>query len=250
MRRRRRFDNEEDGADAEQEKQKNPVAIAEEDSPDGEIIPQNEGERVWLEEWKRGNPSTYTPDATLQSLMGYMPALATDSSPLGRAGTVMANLRALSWAEPFDSQASRLAALDNKKRLEWDGALLFSHLDDKAEISKITGREVQGPDETVRATILETAVMGRYEAPEFVGDVKGRGVEKAAALARSVHRLADSYGPQQTRSFEEKLASLMPGVSRGAPKPPAAAAKGGAAPATKGGAKGTAPGKKGAKAKA
>jgi hypothetical protein len=181
-------------------------------------VPENEGERAWLEEFKRGNPSTYEPTTTLQALMGYMPALATDSSPLGAAGTAMANLRSLSWGEPFEPQASRLAPRDNRNRMERDGALLFSLLEDKAEVAKLRGRDVEGPDETVRTTIVEKALLGRYDGPQFLEDVK----RDPVALARNLHRLEGSYTPLKTKEFEEKLASL---VSRGAGNAKAGAGK-------------------------
>lgn len=163
-------------------------------------------------------PTTYIPNTSLETLRGYGPALATDASPLAASATVMTNLRALAWREPYDTTATPISARAMKKKLHREKVMLFSNLEEKVRVEKEQGRKVDGPDEAVREAIMEKAVRGEHDKVEW------KGIEDVLGTVRVHKRLEGSYSPKDVMNFETKLIELL-GPKVGAGTTSAAASK-------------------------
>jgi len=167
-----------------------------------------------------GTKTQYTPSLTLESLAAFMPANA--STAQGRTATVVQNLSTLGTADPVgapqDLQAKSYAQdledegvrffADAKARDAAEAYLQKKRQDEAAgkdgeEAAASTERIIQDAEEAIRKVILDKAVAGQHEKPQFAADPVG--------VARSWHLRAETYAQKDIDSFEKKLKSLVGG---------------------------------------
>ncbi|KAF4504274.1 hypothetical protein G6O67_008446 [Ophiocordyceps sinensis] len=177
-----------------------------------------------------GTITHYNPSLTLASLAEFMPA--TPSTPAGRAATALQNLSLMGPTDPIGAPQD-LQARSYAQDLEVAGVRFFANATaieaaeeflqlkrrdeaaakagegEKGDASSVNGSEeriIQPADETVRQVIVDKAIAGHHEAPQYATDPVG--------LARSWHLRAETYAPTDVDKFEKKLQSLLSKVPK------------------------------------
>lgn len=179
-----------------------------------------------------GTKTTYTPSLAREALTAFVPAMP--STREGRLATVMENLNILGGRADPVGVPQGLQAKSYADEMEANGARFFAdlkareaaeeHLQEKRKqeqelaASAEEGKEkqkqqqpqpiIQDADESIKKTILESAVEGKHEKPTFATDPVG--------ISRSWHLRAGTYTQRDVESFEKKLASLLGAVGAGA----------------------------------
>ncbi|KAK3693712.1 hypothetical protein B0T22DRAFT_47613 [Podospora appendiculata] len=170
---------------------------------------------------EQGVVTEYTPSVTLESLVGYGPALATDAA-LGNVETAMRNMRVLGGGRPFDSTTGVTADPREavKRYYHEKKPLFFNTPEEKVFLEHSRqGFKIAAPEEATKKVIVDTAILGKYEAPKFapIGDVLGT---MASFHARDV-----SYHKWESKAFMDKVKSLLPAATAAKASKPAAQAK-------------------------
>ncbi|KAM4058492.1 hypothetical protein HRG_006543 [Hirsutella rhossiliensis] len=163
---------------------------------------------------------------------------ATPSTPAGCAAAALQNLSLLGPADPIGAPLD-LQARSYAQDLEASGVRFFADANAREEaeaflqqkrrdeaaaaaakeggdvaasgISSSEERIIQPADETVRQVIVDRAIVGQHEAPQYATDPIG--------LARSWHLRAETYSQNDVDQFEKKLQSLLSKAGKaGAPQ--------------------------------
>lgn len=167
-----------------------------------------------------GVASRYEPNTTLGSLVPFLPDVATDSNPLGRLATAMANMRALTGG--YVDPNPVIHAEDMYSEYRNKGSMFFTDLRTRAVIEK--QGEVGKVDEEVKRTIIRRAILGEYEGVEVPETKDAPGVVRNALTKEA------TYEGGKVAAFEGKLAELVEKAkarqAKPAPKPAAKAPEG------------------------
>ncbi|KAM7189377.1 hypothetical protein V8F20_010193 [Naviculisporaceae sp. PSN 640] len=176
--------------------------------------PWSAAEMEVLDRLDQGELTTYTPQATLESLVGYGPAIATDNT-LGKLESALHTMRVMGGGRAFDNDpASTVDPRAYAKRYFHEKEpVFFNTVEEKKWLHRALARKVEGPPDVVKEAIIETVVKGKYVAPEFkdLSDVKG-------IVANYQNRDA-SYRPSHCQEFTEKLVSILPPAKAGKAAP-------------------------------
>lgn len=174
----------------------------------------------------------YAPSLTKETLAAFVPAMP--STQEGRLATVLENLNILggradpvgvpqnlqakSYADEVEANGARFFAdlkareaaeeyLQEKRKQEQLAAAPEEGKEEKAPAEQKQEPIIQEAEESIKKTILESAVEGKHEKPQFATDAVG--------IARSWHLRAGTYTQKDVESFERKLTSLL-GAAGGA----------------------------------
>jgi hypothetical protein len=181
-----------------------------------------------------GTKTVYAPSLTKESLAAFVPAMP--STQEGRLASVMENLNILggradpvgvpqglqakNYADEVEANGARFFAdvkareaaeeyLQEKRKLEQE--LAASSAEEGAKIAAGGKKQqpiIQDAEESIKKTILESAVEGKHEKPAFATDPVG--------ISRSWHLRAGTYTQRDVESFEKKLTSLLGAAGAGA----------------------------------
>ncbi|KAM7219293.1 hypothetical protein V8F06_005329 [Rhypophila decipiens] len=158
-----------------------------------------------LDRLDQGEYIRYNPQADLESLAGYGPALATDNT-LGRVESALQAMRIMGGGRAFDNDpASTVATRAFSKRYYHDKEPVFVNtVGEKEWLEESMHTKLRGPLETVKEAVIETVIKGKYTAPEFkdLSDVTG--------LVANYQNREASYRASHCQEFSEKLVSILP----------------------------------------
>jgi hypothetical protein len=168
-------------------------------------------QKEFIQREEQGVVTAYTPSATLDDLVGYMPATATDSS-LARVSSAMRSMRLLAGGKPYyaegyynEHEGSLFRYREDKK------PVFFDDLKEKEWVEHFTDSKkskILGPHPETKEAIVQSAIQGKYTAPKFA-TVK----DTMATLAR-YHIKDYSYKPSDGDKFNAKVLSLLPGAGK------------------------------------
>lgn len=159
-----------------------------------------------------GVATRYEPNTTLGSLVPFLPDVATDSNPLGRLATAMANMRAVTGGHVDPNPV--VHAEDMYSEYRNNGAMFFTDLRTRAAIE--AQGEVGEADEAVKKTIIKRAILGEYEGVEAPSAKDAEGVVRNALTKEA------TYQGSKVAAFEEKLAELVAKAKVRQERPPPA----------------------------
>ena len=151
-----------------------------------------------------GFPSQYNPSTTLESLVPFLPEVATESNPLGRLATAMTNMRVLTgnYLDPNPV----INAEDMYRDYKLNGSMFFTDLAVKKAIEEKVERcegEIPGPDAVIKETIVKKTILGEYEP------INPAPITDSVAIAKNFHLKEGTYQTRQTKAFEAKLVELV-----------------------------------------
>lgn len=183
-----------------------------------------------------GTKTTYAPSLTREGLAAFVPAMP--STREGHLAAVMENLNILggradpvgvpqglqakSYADEVEANGARFFAdvkareaaeeyLQEKRKLEQELAASSTAEEGKGEQKQQQKQQpqpiIQDAEESIKKTILESAVEGKHEKPTFATDPVG--------ISRSWHLRAGTYTQRDVESFEKKLTSLLGAAGAG-----------------------------------
>lgn len=169
-----------------------------------------------------GVKAPYKPSFTVESLSAFMPA--NTSTAAGRSATVVQNLSVLGTADPIGAPQA-LQARNYAQDLEDEGIRFFADAKAKdaaetylqrkrqEEAASKEGEDAAPPsteriindaEEAIRKVVIDKAIAGQHEKPQFAADPVG--------VARSWHLRAETYAQKDVESFEKKVKSLVGGA--------------------------------------
>lgn len=158
-----------------------------------------------------------TQEGRLATVLENLNILGGRADPVG----VPQNLQAKSYADEVEANGARFFAdlkareaaeeyLQEKRKQEQEQLAAAGEEEGKAPAEQKQQQQqpiIQDVDESVKKTILESAVEGKHEKPKFATDPVG--------ISRSWHLRAGTYTQKDMESFEKKLTSLL-GAAGGA----------------------------------
>jgi len=161
-----------------------------------------------------GISTPYDPQTSLETLIPYLPEVATDSNPLGRIATAITNLRVVAggivdtsplvnsdemWRDYRKKGAIFYADPKTKERIEW---------------GLPPGKNIMPVGEEVKEAITRRAIKGEYdEKTKQTVDFKD-----PLGLSRRYHAKEQTYFRKDGEQFEKKLVELISKGKGGAPK--------------------------------
>lgn len=153
-------------------------------------------------EVEEGVDLVYNPSFNLEDLAGYAPAVATASSPLAQAGTVMFWERMVGGSQAYHP-THVLHHREAVKRYQEGEGVFFPTIEAKEWTSKVTGVEFKAPPEEFKTAMLESAFLGQYDGPKYVesDDILGK--------VRSYARKHGTYNGEAKRALENKVSSIL-----------------------------------------
>ncbi|KAM0284259.1 hypothetical protein ACHAQH_002049 [Verticillium albo-atrum] len=174
-------------------------------SLDRYFVPATEREQAYADGLQFGEATVFTPGAvTIESLTGYGPAVASDGDR-AKVETVMQNLRILGGAKPFEPRCFGVPEWTAKElKREKDGMLFFDTPEEKAHfVASEPELKIEAAEEAVQKVILQRAVKGEYEKPQYSE------AKKPVDIARNAHLKDSTYREKDIESFEAKVKQLV-----------------------------------------
>ncbi|KAK3396567.1 hypothetical protein B0T20DRAFT_381171 [Sordaria brevicollis] len=189
-------------------------------TPDNYFEPPTKEELAYVSTLEQGVVTEYVPKLNPDLLLGYGPPVATDVS-LGKVETAIRTMRILGGGQPFNPESgvtSDPTAVKHRYVHE-KKPVFFSSVEEKEWVKDSLDKFAlaKGPEKKTKKMILETSVLGKYEAPQFV--------EKITDTVKLVERYQKgtfSYAPSDAEKFMGKLNQLL---AAGQPKGAVQAAK-------------------------
>ncbi|KAK1783675.1 hypothetical protein QBC45DRAFT_959 [Copromyces sp. CBS 386.78] len=185
--------------------------------------PPTEEELAFLRGLEQGKVTEYVPKLTPDTLLGYGPPVATDVA-LGKVESALRTMRVLGGGLPFNNQSGVTGDPTAVKHryLHEKKPVFFSSVEEKKWLEESLDKFAmsQGPKSKTKRAILETSVLGKYEAPRFV-----ESITDTVAVVEKYQGATFSYKPSDADKFKAKLNQLLAaGQPRAAAAPAAAAA--------------------------
>ena len=142
--------------------------------------------------------TVYTPSLTLESLVGYGPALPTAGGS-GRVEAAMRSMRVLGGGSAFSGDPGLINPEIVKEKAARKETVFF----DTAYEREAVGDRVRPPSDETKEAILRSVVQGRYAEPKFApaGDV--------LATIRAYHMKDGTYRPQDGPALEAGVQALL-----------------------------------------
>ncbi|KAK3310657.1 uncharacterized protein B0T15DRAFT_519055 [Chaetomium strumarium] len=145
------------------------------------------------------------PKLTRESLSGYGAAVATDAA-LGQVETAIRTMRLMTGGMAYNPDSGVTADLTAIQRKYEAHMPFFVHSKgEKAWIESANPKlHVVGPDPATKKAIIDTTILGKYEAPKFaeISDVKG--------TMAAYHLRTFTYKASDSQKFMDKVLSLLP----------------------------------------
>ncbi|KAK4128903.1 hypothetical protein N657DRAFT_563551 [Parathielavia appendiculata] len=192
-----------------------PAATAEtgSSSPAPKILNWSREEQAVLDRLEKGEVVPFDPNVTLDSLSGYGAAVATDA-PIGQVETALRAMRLMTGGMAFNSDSGVTADLTDIKKRYLKKMPIFVHSKkEKAWIESSNPKlHLVGPDAATKKAIVDTAILGKYEAAGYaeISDVRG--------TIANYHARTFTYMASDSQKFMAKVLSLLPaqGASKAA----------------------------------
>ncbi|KAH8682403.1 hypothetical protein BX600DRAFT_43029 [Xylariales sp. PMI_506] len=146
-------------------------------------------------------------DKLLADLAGYVPAIAAQTS-LTPGSTAVLQARTLGgggvnypqdWKDPEDA----------KKRYTEGNGTFFPSIEAKRWTEKVTQMEFKAPPKETTTAVLEAALLGKYEGPNFALE------NDTLGTVRNYVRRDGSWNMASQSTIEEKVKSLLPSAPKG-----------------------------------
>jgi hypothetical protein len=167
-------------------------------------------QKEFIQREEQGVTMAYTPKIDLDNLVGYMPAIATDSS-LTRVGSAMRSMRILGGGRPYYPEGSYNELEGIRTRFKGEKKPVF-HSDWREWFwaAKAGGFGMKPADPKTKQAIMQSAIQGKYTAPQFTA------VKDTMATLTRYHLKDYSYKPSDGEKFNEKVLSLLPRAGKAA----------------------------------
>ncbi|CAI4218608.1 unnamed protein product [Parascedosporium putredinis] len=151
-----------------------------------------------------GVTTSYNPTTTLETLVPFLPEVATESNELGRLATAMTNMRVLAGGHVDPNPIVNPEDMYRDYKLR--GSMFFTDLAAKKAIEQNVERangKIPGPDDVIKETIINKTILGEYEP------VKSAAINDVVTITKNFHLKEGTYQAKQTKAFEAKLVSLL-----------------------------------------
>jgi hypothetical protein len=159
-----------------------------------------------------GVETPYNPQTSLETLVPYLPEVATDSNPLGRIATAITNLRVVAGGIVDTSPLVNSEEMYREYRKK--GAIFYADpkTKDRIEWGLPPGKDIMPVSTEVKAAITRRAIKGEYD------EVGGENVDfrDVLGLSRRYHAKQQSYLGKDREQFEKKLVELISKTKAGA----------------------------------
>jgi hypothetical protein len=181
-------------------------------------------EQIIVNNMEQGVVTPYNPVVTHETLAGYGPAIATNSS-VSQVERALRSMRILAGGRAFNSDIVYDDARRTlRKYYQEKQPLFFDSIRQKDWLeAQRQGAKMHPAKQATRKAIIQAAILGQYEAhgPK-PADSKDAFGSVASYLGKHV-----SYRPKDIQMFNQKLQTLLPKAAppkAAAPPPKAAAA--------------------------
>ncbi|KAA8631624.1 hypothetical protein SMACR_08064 [Sordaria macrospora] len=169
--------------------------------------PPSEEEIAFINTLEQGKVSEYVPKLTPDTLLGYGPPMATDAA-LGKVETALRTMRILGGGLPFNTESGVTSDPTAVKHryLHEKKPVFFSSVEEKEWLEESLDKFAlsQGPKDKTKRAILETSVLGKYEAPKFV-----ESITDTVAMVEKYQGSTFSYASSDANKFKAKLNQLL-----------------------------------------
>lgn len=164
---------------------------------------------------EQGVVTAYVPTVTAESLAGYGPALASDAA-VAKMESAMRAMRILGGGRPFDPVTTVTGDIREavKRYSHEKKPLFFSSKEEKEWLESCRpGFRFKPAEDATKQAVLDAAVLGKYEKPQFVD------VSNVMGTLANYHSREPTYLPSESQAFIAKVRELLPAAR----KPPGAA---------------------------
>ncbi|RYP83482.1 hypothetical protein DL770_005372 [Monosporascus sp. CRB-9-2] len=168
-------------------------------------------ERAWFATQAEGVERPFQPQLTLESLAGYGPAVATSGTPFARGETVIRQARVLGGGRPYHEDDLVLPE-DAVKAFREGTGVFFATPEAKEWTRRFGPRKVtfEAPPEETRQAVLEAALLGKYDGPQYADPAGTTATAHTIATVRNYVKRDNSWYAAGERVLEEKVKSLLP----------------------------------------
>lgn len=178
--------------------------------------PPTEEEKAFVRNLEQGTVTEYVPKLTPDLLLGYGPPVSTDVS-LGKVETALRTMRILGGGQPFNPDSGVTSDPTGVKRryVHEKKPVFFSSTEEKEWVKDSLDKFAlsQGPEKKTKKMILETSVLGKYEAPKYV-----ESITDTVKVVEHYQKGTFAYAPSDAEKFMGKLNHLLAaGQPRAAP---------------------------------
>ncbi|KAK7985015.1 hypothetical protein PG996_005745 [Apiospora saccharicola] len=207
-----------DGSDDRPNRRKDQADRADEESykrfaaKDGE----NPDYDAWTEPLESGIVQSYNPAFDLiKDLAGYAPAIASSTTPLAQHATALTQTRILGGGRSYSHDDIPWPS-DAKKEYTEGHGIFFPSEEIKTFVSRRAEMEFKAPPAETKSAILDAALLGKYDGPQFAqpGDHVGS--------VKSYVKREGTWNAAAERRIEAKIKSLLPAQQAAAATRPAA----------------------------
>lgn len=166
-------------------------------------------QKEFIQREEQGSLEPYEPKLTMDTLAGYLPAIATDSS-LTQVGSAMRSMRILAGGRPFYPEGYYSDLTDTVQKYSKEKKpVFFDTVEERAWVHSHYKREnIRGADRRTKEAIVQSAIQGKYTAPQFTA------VKDTMATLTRYHVKDYSYKPSDGEKFNAKVLSLLPGAGK------------------------------------
>ncbi|RYP27632.1 hypothetical protein DL767_007596 [Monosporascus sp. MG133] len=173
-------------------------------------------ERAWFAARAEGVERPFQPQLTLESLAGYGPAVATSGTPFAWGGTAIRQARVLGGGRPYHED-DRVLPEDAVKAFREGPGVFFATPEAKEWARRFGSRKVkfEAPPEETRQAVLEAALLGKYDGPQYADPADTVPAVHTIATVRNYVKRDNSWYAAGERALEEKVKSLLPGGQGG-----------------------------------
>ncbi|KAK5658757.1 hypothetical protein OQA88_1567 [Cercophora sp. LCS_1] len=177
--------------------------------------PWSAEQKELMSKWDKGEVMEYTPKAGHEELFGYGPAVPSDSK-LGKMESALRTMRVMGGVASFNKDSG--VTVDDRaawERYHKDKKPLFFNSKEERDWLKLSQADfpMAAPEPKTTQTIVDLAVVGKYQAKGFVERDNTLGTVENYTSRTWYYRTSDS------ERFLAKVKSLLPAEAQGGPAP-------------------------------
>ncbi|RYP25570.1 hypothetical protein DL768_011447 [Monosporascus sp. mg162] len=168
-------------------------------------------ERAWFAARAEGVERPFQPQLTFESLAGYGPAVAMSGTPFAWGETAIRQARVLGGGRPYHED-DRVLPEDAVKAFREGTGVFFATPEAKEWTRRFGPRKVtfEAPPEETRQAVLEAALLGKYDGPQYADPADTTAAAHTIATVRNYVKRDNSWYAAGERALEEKVKSLLP----------------------------------------
>ncbi|KAK4451562.1 hypothetical protein QBC34DRAFT_400103 [Podospora aff. communis PSN243] len=163
-------------------------------------------EQKVMNDVEQGVVTDYAPKLTAKEILGYGPAVASDTA-MAKIESAMEAMRMLGGARAFNSDAGVTGDTREtvKRYFHEKKPVFFNTPEEKAWMeSSRPGWKIHGPQDATKKAILDSVVLGKYEKPGFAE------ARDTIPMIVNYHSSSTSYKTSDSAKFIKKLQELLP----------------------------------------